>query len=117
MDFFANIGFFVYPLLLCSILVVFISCERLYSLRKSATISEEFLSDLLENGNNIQDTSVKSLAGRVLVFFNKNEYAKDENLLKAFIQIEVSRLEKGLFILESITAIAPLMGLLGTVLD
>ena len=36
-------------------------------------------------------------------------------MLKAFVQLEVGRLERGLFILEVVTGIAPLIGLLGTV--
>ena len=35
--------------------------------------------------------------------------------MKAFVQLELGRLERGLFILEVITGIAPLIGLLGTV--
>jgi biopolymer transport protein ExbB len=36
-------------------------------------------------------------------------------MLKAFVQLEIGRLESGLFILEVVTGIAPLIGLLGTV--
>jgi biopolymer transport protein ExbB len=54
-----------------------------------------------------------SVAGRILTFFRGGHL--DAEQLKAFTRLEVTRMERGLFILEIVVSAAPLLGLLGTV--
>ena len=115
MEFINQTGLFFFPLLLCSILATYISIERYFSLRKSVIFPNGFLDEVLSGSINSVNYTKASLAGRLLEFFHSNCHAKDEKMLKAFVQLEVGRLERGLFILEVITGIAPLIGLLGTV--
>lgn len=115
MEFINQTGVFFFPLLLCSVLATFISIERYFALRKNVVFPNGFLDDVLSGNINSVTYSKASLAGRLLEFFNANSYAKDEKMLKAFVQLEIGRLERGLFILEVVTGIAPLIGLLGTV--
>ena len=115
MDFFNQIGVFIYPLILCSFLGVYISCERIFALRKNVLFPDSFIEDFLDDKIDLNNLSGDSLARRLVLFFRDQSYAKDEKILKAFVRLEIGRLEKGLFILEAITAIAPLVGLLGTV--
>ena len=115
MEFINQTGLFFTPLLLCSILATYISIERYFSLRKSVIFPNGFLDEVLSGSINSVNYTKASLAGRLLEFFHSNRHAKDEKMLKAFVQLEVGRLERGLFILEVITGIAPLIGLLGTV--
>ena len=115
MEFINQTGLFFLPLLLCSILATYISIERYFSLRKSVIFPNGFLDEVLSGSINSVNYTKASLAGRLLEFYNSNRHAKDEKMLKAFVQLEVGRLERGLFILEVITGIAPLIGLLGTV--
>jgi len=115
MEFINQTGLFFFPLLLCSILATYISIERYFSLRKSVIFPNGFLDEVLSGSINSVNYTKASLAGRLLEFFHSNRHAKDEKMLKAFVQLEVGRLERGLFILEVITGIAPLIGLLGTV--
>jgi len=115
MEFLNQTGVFLYPLILCSCLGVYVSCERIYALRKNVLFPDSFIEDLLDDQIDLNNLSGDSLARRLVLFFREQSYAKDEKILKAFVQLEIGRLEKGLFILEAITAIAPLVGLLGTV--
>ena len=115
MEFINQTGLFFFPLLLCSILATYISIERYFSLRNSVIFPNGFLDEVLSGSINSVSYTKASLAGRLLEFFHSNSHAKDEKMLKAFVQLEVGRLERGLFILEVITGIAPLIGLLGTV--
>lgn len=115
MEFINQIGLFSFPLLLCSILATFISIERYFALRNSLVFPNGFLSEVLSGNLESANYTNASLAGRLLQFFHSKSHAKDEKMLKAFVQLELGRLERGLYILEVVTGIAPLIGLLGTV--
>jgi biopolymer transport protein ExbB len=115
MEFINQTGLFFFPLLLCSILATYISIERYIALRNNAIFPDGFLDEMLSGNLHAVNYSKDSLAGRLLQFFHGKQHAKDEKMLKAFVQLEIGRLESGLFILEVVTGIAPLIGLLGTV--
>lgn len=119
MEFISDTGIFFYPLLFCSVLLIYISIERALALRNSVILPDSFMVSLLDGslGDTQQGNELgnRSLAGRLVEFFKTEANYKDEPLLKAFVQLEMSRLERGLYILEVITGIAPLIGLLGTV--
>jgi len=106
-------GYFIWPLGLCSLLAVFIIVERLVALRASAIIPpemvEKFISGEILAGGEESD----STAGRIVAFYKANE--GDPEAVKAFAALEVTRLERGMFILDIVIAAAPLLGLLGTV--
>lgn len=111
-ELFNNAGIFAWPLLLCSVLAVFIVVERLIALRKSkvipAAIEEPFM-----RGNLPEDADSDSVAGRIIWFYRHSEW--DTEQLKAFARLQSNRMERGLFILDTIVSAAPLLGLLGTV--
>lgn len=115
MEFMSQMGFFLYPLLLCSIIAAFICFERFIALRDKVLFPHDFISKLSSQAYDVEAYSEVSLAGRLLGFFHNERHAKDEKMLKAFVQLELGRLERGLYILEVVTGIAPLIGLLGTV--
>lgn len=113
MDLLINAGVFLYPLALCSVVAVAISIERLLSLRKSRVMPrhlvEAFLTHDLENLKGDRH----SVAGRIIAF--QKERNPDAEALNAFARLEVSRMERGIFLLEVVIGVAPLLGLLGTV--
>ena len=111
-DIILGTGVFIYPFGLCSILMVFITIERLIALRRNRIIPSEIL-ESLENGQFAQASNPDSVMGRIINFFQENKPSSGS--LKAYARYEVSRLERGFFILEIITGAAPLIGLLGTV--
>lgn len=113
MDILSNTGIFIYPLGVCSFVAVFITIERLIALR-SARVMPAPLVDAFVAGN-LSELAMdgSSVAGRIARFHQ--ERAPDAEALKAFARVEVSRMERGIFLLEVVIGAAPLLGLLGTV--
>lgn len=93
----ADAGWFIYPLGACSFLSIYIMVDRWVALRSSQI-----------NGSGDQH-----LLGRILK--KKEDPQANDEVLQAYAQLEVNRLEKGLFILDICASAAPLIGLLGTV--
>ena len=119
-------GFMMYPLLIASFLVLVITVERFWSLRKKRILIPEIVTVL----GKIKEIEDFSLARSVCENFegpfseiaikcidNKDLPAEE---LRMFIEDEgrqqVRTLNRGLGTIETIAGIAPLMGLLGTVL-
>ncbi len=106
-------GIFVYPLGLCSLAAIFIIAERLLALRQSKVIPREMTDAFIAGNISDLEADPKTVGGRILHFYrNANP---DPEGLKAFAQLEVNRMERGLFILDIVVGAAPLIGLLGTV--
>jgi Biopolymer transport proteins len=101
----------IYPLALCSLVLVFILCERGYALRRSAIIPDD-LADALVAGRPANGDE-NSVLGRIVRF--ARAHPGDAEGLRAFARLEVSRMERGLPYLDVIYAGAPLIGLTGTV--
>lgn len=112
MDLITNAGLFIYPLVVCSFLAVFITVERLIALRSSSVIPQAFLDSFIEGNLDVVKADPRSVAGRIVNF---HEERADPDALNAFARLEVSRMERGVFILEIVIGAAPLLGLLGTV--
>lgn len=107
-----NAGIFAWPLGLCSVLATVIILERLFALRRGCIIPRQYevafsQGEIPKVGDN------ESVAGRILLFFHSGQL--DAEQLKAYARLQVTRMERGLFILEIIVSAAPLLGLLGTV--
>jgi biopolymer transport protein ExbB len=101
----------VYPLALCSLVLVFILCERGWALRRSAIIPDD-LADAIVAGRPASGGE-HSVLGRIVRF--SEAHPGDAEGVRAFARLEVSRMERGLPYLEVIYAGAPLIGLTGTV--
>jgi biopolymer transport protein ExbB len=112
MDLIQGSGIFVYPLGLCSFLAVFIIIERLIALRAARTLPEYLATQLIE-GKIPEHSDPVSVAGRIIWFFQHKDCDADQ--LKAFARLQITGMERGLFILEIVISAAPLLGLLGTV--
>lgn len=119
-------GVMMYPLLLSSLIALAVILERLFSQRRSKVLRSEVVT-VLEQVEKPEDFS---LARSVCLKFNgpftqillccieNKDLPADE--LRAIIEDEgrqqVRVLNRGLGVLETVAGIAPLMGLLGTVL-
>lgn len=101
----------IYPLALCSVILVFILAERAYALRKSAILPDDLV-DAIVAGRPVSGGQYSTLA-RVVDFAEK--HAGDPEAVKAFARLEVVRMERGLPYLDIIYSGAPLIGLTGTV--
>ena len=113
MDLLTNAGIFLYPLALCSFVAVAITIERLLALRDSRVMPGHLLAAFLALDLVNLQGDAGSVAGRIIAF-NK-ERRPDVEGLNAFARLEVSRMERGIFLLEVVIGVAPLLGLLGTV--
>jgi biopolymer transport protein ExbB len=107
-----NAGIFAWPLGLCSLLATVIILERIFALRRSRIIPREY-EVAFSQGDIPASGDDASVAGRILGFFHSGQL--DSEQLKAFTRLQVTRMERGLFILEIVVSAAPLLGLLGTV--
>lgn len=106
-------GIFAYPLGLCSILAIFILVERFLALRQSRIIPKPMVDAFIAGDISDLEADKKTVGGRILDFYRSAK--PDPEGLKAFAQLEVNGMERGLFILDIVVGAAPLIGLLGTV--
>jgi biopolymer transport protein ExbB len=111
MDLLKGADVLVYPLGVCSVVLVFILCERGFALRKGAVLPDE-VEDALLNGTPLPPGG-KSVMERVVAF--AEAHPGDAGAARAFLRLEVGRMERGLPFLDVIYAGAPLIGLTGTV--
>ena len=101
----------IYPLGLCSVVLVFILCERAYALRRAAVLPDDLV-DAIVAGRPASGGRHSALA-RIVEF--AGEHPGDGEAVRAFARLELSRLERGISYLDVIYAGAPLIGLTGTV--
>ncbi|MDR2249929.1 MotA/TolQ/ExbB proton channel family protein [Acinetobacter sp.] len=117
-------GWLMLPLILCSILTVAISIERFIRLRRSQVLPKLLMSDGSADVSHIitnleQDTAAQNTAlGNILkAGFEHQEHGElfARAQMEAMASQEISYLEKNINFLGTLSAIAPLLGLLGTV--
>lgn len=107
-------GWFIWPLGFCSVLAMAVIFERMIALRESRILPRKALELILAGDFEAAAKAFpKSAGGRIVDFALREK--PDAAALTAFARIEVSRMERGMFIPESIVSIAPLIGLFGTV--
>ncbi len=124
-DLFVRGGVFMYPILLCSVIALAIFLERLWIMRRSQVLPEDFIRDveaLLHQQKTAEALYLcqghESSIARVFLGGLKNT-GRGMWLVKEGIQDTGSReaavLEKHVGVLATIANLTPLLGLLGTV--
>lgn len=113
MDLVTNVGVFIYPLIVCSLIAVFVTVERLIFLSASRVVDRDVVNALVQGDLQAVSGNSNSAMGRVIRFCC--EQSPNAEALVAFARMEISKLERGLFLLEAVIGAAPLIGLLGTV--
>jgi len=119
-------GIIMIPLLLCSIIGLMIVIEKFFSLRRNKILIPEIIS-VVDSINSNQDIKLATticqknkgpLPNVILTGLQNQTLPMDD--IKEIINDEgrqqVRILERGLPILETVAGVAPLLGLLGTVL-
>lgn len=104
-------GLLAYPLGLCSVVAVFIICERSFALRNAAIIPAD-LADSVLQGRSVSGGAHSAL-GRILSFVERHR--GDDDGAKAYARLEIMKMERGVSYLDTIYTGAPLVGLIGTV--
>lgn len=126
LDFFDKGGFVIYPLLLCSIVGLAIVIEKSLSLRRKKVIIPEIV-NVLDNIKGPDDVGLalsicekhKGPFPNIIRIGLENRDLPKEDIKETLNdqgRQEVHSLERGLVILETVAGIAPLLGLLGTVI-
>ncbi len=113
-------GLVMYPLLICSIIVVTVAVERFLFYRAAETAIDKLLAGLgpeLDKGDRARALTVcrgaKGLAASVLAEGLKHDYADNRGLENALSG--AASLRERVNYLDTIVTLAPLLGLLGTV--
>jgi biopolymer transport protein ExbB len=110
-DVLTGAGLLIYPLGLCSVIAVYIICERIYALRQAAILPDDLVDAVLAGKPHTGGRH--SVLARVLDY--AAEHRNDPDAVKAFARLELNRMERGIPYLDVIYAAAPLIGLTGTV--
>jgi biopolymer transport protein ExbB len=115
-------GWLMVPILLCSVVVVAICIERLYTLNAKkispphllATVWQQLKADQLDTAR-LKTLKQSSPLGRILAAGLSNAYHGRDVIQEAASHV-VHELERYLNTLGTIAAVTPLLGLLGTVM-
>ncbi|MFZ0391867.1 MAG: MotA/TolQ/ExbB proton channel family protein [Calditrichia bacterium] len=125
-ELFSKGGLMMYPLILCSVFALAIILERFWYLRRTKILTPEIVGVLeqiqtpkdLELAKSVCRRSKGPFARIVLSGLDNRDLPPDE--MRALVEDEgrqeVRNLQRGLVSMETIAAIAPLIGLLGTVI-
>ena len=118
-------GLFMWPLLFCSIVTVATIVMAAVTLRQKKVLPlviESEIERLIPGGSaerlvRIVNDDDSSLAGVVRTALQHLRWPRSENIesVQTRARRELVRLERGLIVLEVVTGIAPLIGLIGTV--
>jgi biopolymer transport protein ExbB len=124
-SFFIKGGLFMWPLLACSIVTVTTIVLSVLTLREKKVLPlviESEIERLVPGGNaerlmRIVNDDNSSLARITRVALQHMRWPRSENIefAQTKARAELVRLERGLIVLEVVTGIAPLIGLIGTV--
>ena len=109
----AQLGVFIYPLCICLFIAIFVSVERLYSLRSGLIFPRKVAKALNSGEFPNRKWKKRSAAERIVWVATKEKPSVDS--LRSYARLEVASMERGLFLLEVVVSAAPLLGLLGTV--
>jgi biopolymer transport protein ExbB len=110
-------GVYLWPLGACSLIAVFVMCERALALRRSRTVPPALLSALISGkpvDQPLLERHADSALGRLFELV-RHAPAGQHNDLSEAVELESVRMERGLCWLDTIVSAAPLLGLLGTV--
>ena len=110
-DIFKGADILIYPLGLCSLVMVFIICERSYALRKAAIMPQDTVDAIVDCKPITRGRH--SVLTRIIEFAER--HPTDPGAVKAFARLQLNRMERGIPYLDIIYTAAPMIGLTGTV--
>lgn len=118
-------GVLMIPLLLCSLVLVYVFIERWMAIRKASVVDPSFMArirDQVESGNFAVATNTCKYANTPLARVIEKGVSRIgkpldyvEKSMENAGRLELYKLEKNLSILTTIAGIAPILGFLGTI--
>jgi biopolymer transport protein ExbB len=118
-------GVLMIPLLLCSILLVYVFAERLMAIRKASVVDNNFMAHIRDQVTTGNLQGAKALCRKTdtpiarVIEKGVSRIGKPiDNVEKAMEntgKLEVYQMEKNLSILSTLASIAPMFGFLGTI--
>lgn len=118
-------GILMWPIMACSIIALAVTLERLWRLRRAQTGLREFMDTMrsvlrqrrIQEALTLCDESDAPVARAVKAGVLKHDRSKADirEAIEVAGRLEVPRLERYLGVLATCTSVAPLFGLLGTV--
>jgi len=124
-DLFVKGGFAMYPLLVLSIITAAIAIERFVYLRKAQIDTGQFMETIggLLSRNALDDAyrhcdSTSGPISRIIKSGLKSQKRGREEVIRSIEDagaIEVAQLERGILVIQTVSKLAPLIGLFGTV--
>lgn len=124
-DVFKAGGVFTAILLTCSVISLAFILERTWALRRSRILPRALLNALYRSAEPVEDAWLRStceaspspLGRLILTMLDYGAWPRTENAsaVEVHARQEVVGMERGLVVLEVITGIAPLLGLVGTI--
>ncbi|MBL7719915.1 MAG: MotA/TolQ/ExbB proton channel family protein [Flavipsychrobacter sp.] len=118
-------GVLMIPLLLCSIILVYVFVERLMVIRKASKLDPMFMARIREQVTTGNLQGAKSLSKGVdnptarMIERGLNRIGKPidhiEKSMESVGKLEVYKMEKNITILSTLAGIAPMFGFLGTI--
>jgi len=125
LDFVHQGGFFMYPIVLCSVAALAIFLERVWVTRNTRTVDYEFVEEIremLSRGETKEASALcrrrDSVAGKILyqIFTRVNEDEASVRIVAETVgKTEVSGLSRRVDVLSTIANVSTLLGLLGTI--
>ena len=125
LDFFSKGGWFMLPLVLCSLVAVTVSLFKVVSLRREMVLPKVVEGEIerLQPGDRpenlrqmvSQDPAALSVLANVALNHMHVPRTENTEAVQTRARREIMRLESGLAVLETIVGISPLLGLLGAV--
>lgn len=117
-DLLHNAGHFAIPLGVFLFISIFVSIDRLFALREdklgTSGLENFLLSGKLVTLSHGHGGDKKRTVFEKIVLFHQ-KYSPEAEEIRAYSEFELSKLERGLFLLNIVISAAPLVGLLGTV--
>ncbi len=125
LDFFSKGGWFMLPLVVCSLVAVTVGLLKFISLRREMVLPKVVEGEIerLQPGDRPQnlrqmvhqDPAALSVLANVALSHLHVSRAENSEAVQTRARREIMRLESGLAVLETIVGISPLLGLLGAV--
>ncbi len=124
-DWFSRGGFFMWPILICSLVAAVIILERSFTLVRARTNARALMTDVLNSvrrdGAGAAERVCEQTRGPIAAILHSGLRQADkgpgavEKAIETAGAVEMSFLERGLVWLATVSTVAPLLGFLGTV--